>query len=199
MEAFMSIILTPELKQEYENLFATCQIKADKEQAVNRIATKVVANRPRYEVVQAATGVPWFVVGAIHNLEASLNFKTHLHNGDPLTAKTVHVPKGRPPGTPPFRWEDSAIDALQFDHLTNVPEWTLSMALFKLEGFNGFGYRTRHPEVLTPYLWSFSNHYTKGKFASDSKFDPNLVSNQCGAAVLFKQLTDQGLIQLPLV
>jgi len=195
----MSIVLTPKLKQEYENLFATCQINPGKQQAVETLAGKIVKNRGRYEEVQAATKVPWFVVGAIHNLEGSLSFKTHLHNGDPLTAKTVHVPKGRPPGTPPFRWEDSAIDALEFDNLTNVAKWTLAVALFKLEGFNGFGYRTRHPEVLTPYLWSFSNHYTKGKFASDGKFDPNLVSKQCGAAVLFKQLTDQGVIELPLV
>jgi len=195
----MSIVLTPKLNQEYQNLLATSHINHRKQQAVETLAGKIVKNRGRYEEVQAATKVPWFVVGAIHNLEGSLSFKTHLHNGDPLTAKTVHVPKGRPPGTPPFRWEDSAIDALEFDNLTNVAKWTLAVALFKLEGFNGFGYRTRHPEVLTPYLWSFSNHYTKGKFASDGKFDPNLVSKQCGAAVLFKQLTDQGVIELPLV
>ena len=194
----MSIILTPKLKQEYEDLFETCRIKPDRQHAVETLAGKIVKNRGRYEEVQAATKVPWFVIGAIHNLEGSLSFKKHLHNGDPLTAKTVHVPKGRPPEKPPFRWEDSAIDALEFDNLTNVAKWTLPVALFKLEGFNGFGYRTRHPEVLTPYLWSFSNHYTKGKFASDGKFDPNLISKQCGAAVLFKGLMSQGVIQLPL-
>src|ERR1051325_2645164 len=177
----MSIKLTPKLKKEYEDLFASCSIKADKKAAVNTIRDKIIANRHRYEEVQQTTKVPWFVVGMIHSLEGSLNFKTHLHNGDPLTAKTVHVPKGRPPGRPPFKWEDSAIDALEFDGLNKTNRWTLPMIMFKLEGFNGFGYRTRHPEVLTHYLWSYTNHYLKGKFVADGKFDANAVSKQCGA------------------
>jgi lysozyme family protein len=194
----MSITLTPKLKKEYENLFATCVINPPKQKAVDDIRKKIVDNRHRYEEVSGVTGVPWFVVAVIHSLEGSLNFKTHLHNGDPLTARTVHVPKGRPPGTPPFRWEDSAVDALKFDNLTGVSKWTLAVILFKLEGFNGFGYRTRHPEVLTPYLWSFSNHYTKGKFTSDGKFDPNAVSKQCGAAVILQSLSAEKIIDIPL-
>lgn len=194
----MAITLTPKLKTEYENLFATCAINPPKQAAVDAIRQKIVANRHRYEEVSAPTNVPWYVVAVIHSLEGSLNFKTHLHNGDPLTAKTVHVPKGRPAGTPPFRWEDSAADALKFDNLTGVSKWTLAVILFKLEGFNGFGYRTRHPEVLTPYLWSFSNHYTKGKFTADSKFDPNAVSKQCGAAVILQSLNTEKIIEIPL-
>lgn len=143
----------------------------------------------------ASTGVPWFVIGVIHNMEGSLNFKTHLHNGDPLAARTVQVPKGRPmAGTPPFRWEDSAVDALQFDKMTSLKNWTLPTTLFKLEGFNGFGYRKGHPEVLTPYLWSFSNHYTKGKFVKDGVFDPNATSAQCGEAAILQVLVKDGTI-----
>jgi lysozyme family protein len=77
-----------------------------------------------------------------------------------------------------------------------VKKWPLSVILFKLEGFNGFGYRTKHPEVLTPYLWSFSNHYTKGKFTVDRKFDANAVSKQCGAAVLLLSMSDAKIIEL---
>src|SRR5205085_8429741 len=194
----MAITLTPKLKKEYETLFATCVINPSKQAAVDTIRKKIVDNRHRYEEVEGVTGVPWYVVAVIHSLEGSLNFKTHLHNGDPLTAKTVHVPKGRPPGTPPFRWEDSAVDALKFDNMTGVRKWTLAVILFKLEGFNGFGYRTRHPEVLTPYLWSFSNHYTKGKFTGDRKFDPNAVSKQCGAAVILQSLSAEKIIDSPL-
>jgi lysozyme family protein len=187
----VSITLTPKLKQEYEDLFASCVISDAKRSAVVAVVTKIVTNRPRYEAVQTKTNVPWYIVAVIHSMEGSLNFKTHLHNGDPLTARTVHVPKGRPKGTPPFKWEDSAVDALEFDNMTGVQKWTLATALFKLEGFNGFGYRTKHPEVLTPYLWSFSNHYQKGKFVADGKFDPAAVSKQCGAAVILKALTSQ--------
>jgi lysozyme family protein len=193
----MSITLTTKLKAEYENLFDTCFINANREQAVEKIKDKIVVNRTRYDEVEAQTNVPWYVVAVIHYMEGSLNFKTHLHNGDPLTAKTIHVPKGRPQGKPPFKWEDSAIDALKFDHMTDVKKWFLAQILFKLEGFNGFGYRTRHPEVLTPYLWSFSNHYTKGKFVADGKFDPNAVSRQCGAAVILQSMVAEHIIDIP--
>jgi lysozyme family protein len=194
----MSIVMTPQLEKEYKDLFATCQVRPDKVAQVGKVKDKIVANRTRYSEAEGSTGVPWFVIGVIHNMEGSLNFKTHLHNGDPLTARTVHVPKGRPvAGTPPFRWEDSAVDALRFDNMTTLKKWTLAATLFKLEGFNGFGYRTRHPEVLTPYLWSFSNHYTKGKFVKDGVFDPNATSGQCGAATILQVLVKDGTVVFP--
>jgi lysozyme family protein len=40
--------------------------------------------------------------------------------------------------------------------------------------------------VPTPYLWSFSSLYEKGKFVADGVFDPAAVSKQCGAAVMLK-------------
>ena len=192
----MSITLTTKLSNEYQELFASAVVNPARQAAVKVMQDKIAANRSRYEEVEQSTKVPWFVVATIHSLEGSLNFKTHLHNGDPLTARTVHVPKGRPLGKPPFTWEESAIDALQFDGLTTVTKWTLPMILFKLEGFNGFGYRTRHPEVLTPYLWSFTNHYQKGKFVADGKFDPNAVSKQCGGAAILKALSLDGTIDI---
>jgi lysozyme family protein len=191
----MSITLTTKLSNEYQELFESAVVNTVKQPAVKVMKDKITANRSRYEEVEQSTKVPWFVVATIHSLEGSLNFKTHLHNGDPLTARTVHVPKGRPLGKPPFTWEESATDALQFDGLTTVTKWTLPMILFKLEGFNGFGYRTRHPEVLTPYLWSFTNHYQKGKFVADGKFDPNAVSKQCGGAAILKALSLDGTIE----
>jgi lysozyme family protein len=194
----MAISLTPKLKKEYEDLFGSCAINSAKQEAVNKVRDKIVANRLRYELVETTTNVPWYVIAAIHSLEGSLNFKTHLHNGDPLTGKTFHVPKGRPPGTPPFTWEASAADALEFDNMKSVKKWILAVILFKLEGFNGFGYRTRHPDVLTPYLWSFTNHYQKGKFVADGKFDPTAVSQQVGVAAILKALTTAGVIDIPI-
>jgi peptidoglycan hydrolase-like protein with peptidoglycan-binding domain len=43
--------------------------------------------------------------------------------------------------------------------------------------------------VPSPYLWSFSNHYTRGKYVADGRFSPTAVSQQVGAAVLLKQLS----------
>ena len=55
----------------------------------------------------------------------------------------------------------------------------------------GFGYRSR--DVATPYLWSYSQHYTKGRFVADHVFNPNAVSKQAGAAVLLKALQAKAL------
>ena len=42
-----------------------------------------------------------------------MRFDQHLHNGDPLSGRTTHVPPGRPrPASPPFTWEQSAHDAI---------------------------------------------------------------------------------------
>ena len=114
----------------------------------------------------------------------------HLHNGDPLTARTTHVPAGRPVANPrgepeagprrsapnPYTWEESAADALCQKGLNAWADWTIVGSLFQLEAYNGWGYRMYHSEVLSPYLWSFTNHYTKGKYASDGKWGANLVA-----------------------
>src|SRR5207244_845789 len=132
------------------------------------------ASKARYEKVGNALAIPWHVVAAIHCMEGSLRFDRHLHNGDPLSARTVHVPRSRPVAAPAdgvkYTWEESAVDALILDHLANRSDWSLPATLYRLEGFNGFGYRPHG--INTPYLWSFSNHYAKGKFGEDGKYDP---------------------------
>jgi lysozyme family protein len=182
-----------ELRSEYNRLLQTCEIRADKLTEVQDICDTILANKPRYEAIATATSVPWFMVAAIHSLEGSLNFKTHLHNGDPLTARTVNEPAGRPKnGSPPFTFEESAIDALAFDKVAVNLEPTFAGICFKLEGFNGF--RSRELGIHTPYLWSFSNHYTKGKFVRDGVFDPDAVSKQCGSAVILLRLLEMKAI-----
>lgn len=182
------------LRNEYDALLKTCEIRPNRLAAVKKICETVLANRLRYEKIAAETGVPWFMVGAIHSLESSLRFDKHLHNGDPLSARTVQVPKGRPKGgSPPFTFEESAIDALTFDKLTLDLDRSFAGICFKLEGYNGFGSRSRG--INTPYLWSFSNHYTKGKFVKDGVYDPEAVSQQCGAAVILRRLLEMQAIQ----
>jgi lysozyme family protein len=194
----MTVLLTGALGSEYQNLFDTCEIQPVRQAAVEKVVATIAQNQTRYQAVAAPLGIPWFFLGAIHNMESSLNFKLHLHNGDPLTARTVHVPPGRPlTGSPPFPWEASVTDALQLERLDQVTDWTLPGILYQMEKYNGFGYRTRHPEVLSPYLWSGSRHYTSGKFVADGKFDPDAVSEQCGAAVILRRMADRGIIPLP--
>ena len=178
-------------RHNYDLLFESCLVRPNRRASVDQLVSRITASRPRYQKVGKALGIPWYVVGIIHSLEASGNFTRHLHNGDPLTARTTHVPAGRPKtGKPPFTWEQSAIDALRGQGLDKWKDWSPAGTLFKLEGYNGFGYRDHHPDVPSPYLWSFSNHYRRGKYVADGHFSSTAVSQQCGAALLLKRLAE---------
>ncbi len=183
------------LLKDYQQLFDACQIRADKLSAVDAIVADITSQTKRYQAVGVPLGIPWYFIAAIHSLESSLNFKTHLHNGDPLTGRTEHVPKGRPPGEPPFTWEESAKDAMVYKELNRFRSWTVPELLFRLEAYNGWGYR-KHG-INSPYLWSYSNHYSRGKYVRDGVWDPEAVSKQVGAAVLLKRLAERQVIKLP--
>lgn len=186
----MATTLTAELANEYQFLFDTCIIKPEKKTEIESLVSKMFARKATYEVVANKLNIPWYFISIIHCMEGSLNFNTHLHNGDPLTARTVQVPAGRPPaGNPPFTWEESAIDALTLEGFTSRTDWSLPAMLFAFEKYNGFG--SRGKGINSPYLWSYSNHYTKGKFVRDRVFDPEAVSKQCGAAVLLKRILEK--------
>ena len=189
------ITLSSSLTSEYQDLFDTCLIPSTKAATVESLATNIENNKQRYASV-GGTKIPWYFIGVIHNMESSLNFTKHLHNGDPLTKRTVQVPAGRPPtGSPPFTWEESAKDSLGLKKLFDWTDWTIPGILFKLEQYNGFSYRLNHPHVKSPYLWSFSNHYTRGKFVADHVFSETAVSKQCGAAVILRRLAEKQSIK----
>ncbi len=185
----MPLAFTSDLKRNYQYLFDNCQIPEEKYNTVDQCVRKIVAVRSRYMAVSVLTGIPWYFIGIIHMMECSGDFTCHLHNGDPLSARTVHVPKNRPlTGNPPFTWEESAVDALKIKSLDQWTDWSVPGILFQFERYNGFGYRSK--EIKSPYLWSFSSHYKKGKFTADGFFDPNSVSRQIGAAVLLRRMSE---------
>lgn len=191
-----SVPLSEALRREYENLFNTCVIRSERGKELDALVAKLQANKPRYLKVSGAAGIPWGFVAVIHNMEASLNFTKHLHNGDPLTGRTVQVPAGRPKdGNPPFTWEESASDALTLKRLGAETDWSLAGTLYQLERYNGFGYRLHHAHVLSPYLWSFSNHYQSGKYVADGTWSDTAVSKQSGAAVLLRRMAENSQIE----
>lgn len=184
-----------DLKLRYEMLYAGAVVRPEWASTVAWHRQKLLQYRPRYDPVSAQTGVPWWFIGIVHALEGSFNFTTHLHNGDPLTAKTVRVPAGRPPvWNPPSDWASSAIDALQYDGLAGQGDWALARVLHRFETYNGMSYY-KHG-INSPYLWSFSNQYSKGKFVADHQYDPDAVSKQCGAAVMLRALADAGDVSI---
>ncbi len=191
-----TVNLTKTLRTEYQKLFDDCEITVARKPAVDQAMQKLLAARPRYTAVGGPLNIPWFFIGVVHAMESGTRFDRHLHNGDPLAGRTVQYPLGRPKDSePPFTWEQSATDALQFEGLDHWGDWSLAGTLYRLEKYNGFGYRMKHPEVLTPYLWSFSNLYSKGKYIQDGSFSATAVSQQCGGAVLLRDMLDQNLIE----
>ncbi len=174
-----------ELAPEYRQLFDTCLIAAPKRKLVTARVEHMQANQARYRALAAALQMPWTFIAIVHAMESNFNFTAHLHNGDPLSGRTVQAPAGRPAaGNPPFTWEQSARDAFEMKGYTGQTQWTTAHMLFRLEAYNGFGYRAKG--VATPYLWSYCQHYKKGKFIKDHVFDAEAVSKQAGAAVLLK-------------
>lgn len=144
-------------------------------------------NRGRYEALGDSLGVPWWFIAAIHCRECSYDFKQHLHNGDPLTARTRHVPAGRPTkGNPPFAWEVSAADALAYDGFTRQADWGIAIALDRLERYNGLGYQKRG--LPSPYIFAGTNQYIAGKYIADGVFDADYVDRQPGCAGIIKLL-----------
>jgi lysozyme family protein len=188
-----------DLKDEYTALLKNMVVSTTTNTQAKTLATaveRIKANQDQYKKVMQRTGVPWPIVGIIHSLEADCNLKLHLHNGNPLTARTRDEPSGRPPtGAPPFDWVDSAVDALTMPNhfLDTVRSWPVERIAYELEKYNGFGYRLQNTGVNTPYLWSFTNQYTKGKFIADHVFNPNKKSDQAGAMALLKVLMDAGI------
>lgn len=145
------------------------------------VAKSLVEAKGRYQAVEARTSVPWFIVAAIHEREASQRWDTQLGQGDPLDEISVHVPAGRGP----FKsWEDGAVDALAncAPYAVRWRDWSVGGSLSLLEQYNGLGYAARG--LPSPYIWSGTDQYRSGKYVRDGVFDPNAVDTQPGCAGL---------------
>lgn len=176
-----------DLAPEYRELWRTAQLRPERAKAVHAMAKRMLSHKERYLAVEAVSGVPWYVIGILHGRESTFDFDTHLHNGDPLTARTKHVPRGRPiKGRPPFTWEESAADALSCDGLDQIKDWTPERICWAVESFNGWGYRKHHADTLSPYLWAGTAHYRRGKYVQDGQWSSEAVDQQCGAIAVLR-------------
>ncbi len=197
----MNVPPLSDLSAEYCIQFTSCVPNPARVMECQALCSRISANEDRYQTVALVfpNQLPWFVIALIHAMEASLNFGCHLHNGDPLTRRTVNEPAGRPLGQPPFTWEESAKDALRFDRFDSVAsdDWkSVPGILYHLEGYNGWGTRLYH-NIRTPYLWGASNIEQPGKYVRDGKWDPTARTAQIGAAVLLAQLCRSHIVSLP--
>lgn len=174
----------------YEAAFQIMTFDKGFESQIAKTAQLVLSGKSRYDVVSKETGVPWRLIGTLHNMECGCDFSGVLHNGQRIvgtTRKTTIVPVGRGPFA---TWEASALDALKLDGLTNMANWTLGLELKWAESFNGLGYLKYHPQENSPYIWACTSiNDGEGKYVSDGKFDPSANTNsQVGIAAIYKQL-----------
>lgn len=176
----------------------SASIPQHKRHAVAVVAKRIIQHRERYEAVAKRTGVPWFTIAGLHNMEASGSFAKHLHEGSPLSSRTRWVPKGRPKtGAPPFTWEYSAEDAMNYDRMSQKNWARLGPALSACELYNGDGYRKYHPSTPTPYLWACTSVERPGKYVADGKWSSTARSAQIGIAAVWKQLEEWGVAKIP--
>ena len=83
---------------------------------------------------------------------------------------------------------------MTLEGFANQPDWTVPRVLYRLEAYNGFGYR--NPRIAHAVSLELLRAYaSQGKFVGDGQFDPNAVSKQCGAAIMIKRLLTMGALQ----
>lgn len=191
----MKVALSPSLN-EYNTLYALMEVDDTKEAQIKEAVDLIKKGKAEYVLAALCNkNLKWYAIGIAHYMECNCDFNKHIHCGDPLRARTVNEPKGRPLAEPkagkgkPYTWQESCLDWMVMKGWNKWKDWGVSDILYRLEANNGFGYRKR--EIATPYLWSYSNLYEKGKFVSDGEFDSNAVSKQVGAAILLQRLLNE--------
>ncbi len=177
---------------------ATPTIRPEWTGRLDVVITGIVRNRDRYLVIehQRLNGMPWFYVAGIHERESSRNFTCHLSEGSPLIHRTIYVPKGRLPyADPPYTFEQGAEDALYVLEHENVVNWSdYDASLYAIEAYNGLGYKLYHPDVKSPYVWSGTSLYTRGKYTSDGRFSRISVDQQVGVEAIRMRMKERGIL-----
>jgi lysozyme family protein/peptidoglycan hydrolase-like protein with peptidoglycan-binding domain len=172
------------LKGEYERNWSNLEIRPGRLADANAVARKAINGKATYQQVERLTDVPWYFVALCHYRESNFDFDTYLGNGESLHRVTSIVPKGRGPFA---TFVEGAVDALRIENFVGANDWGVARTLFRLEGFNGFGYHAKG--CNSPYLYGGSTLYgppeaRAGKFVRDHVFDPGHVDSQLGTAVV---------------
>ncbi len=151
--------------------------------AIQADAVRVLKSKDRYVAVSRKTGVPIVLLMALNEREDGGRFDCYLGNGEPLNRVTRLVPQGRGPFS---SWDAGAVDALTFEHLCGISDWTWALVAYHAEAWNGWGYRMHG--VHSAYLWAGSNVYTGGKYISDGHFDATAMDSQIGVIPLMRAI-----------
>jgi lysozyme family protein len=140
-----------------------------------------------YEGYQDASGVyvPWWLVAAMHDQEASNNPACQIWNGERWDQKTTLVPIGKGPWAS-FRASTEEFFAGTPLDLTRIgaggaPVFSLPATLQVLERHNGLGYAKKGKH--TPYLWTGTQYGVgTGLYVADGKYSATAEAKQAGLA-----------------
>ncbi len=147
-------------------------------------------NQDVYEQISIETGVPPALIAALHYRESACNFGTYLHNGQPLGQPTTMVPKN----VNFDNFHDAAVAALDNAqrqkgiYLSQDSDIVLMMTFAEL--YNGTGYTDYH-DMASPYVFSGTEVYEKGKYVSDGSFNSETVDKQPGVYILVMSVLDE--------
>lgn len=131
--------------------------------------------------------VPWWSIPLVHERECIRgvdNWTCNIAQGEPYNIKSRIIPHSGPFGS----FDEAAMDALyvQAPRLAMWNNWSLGGVATINEMYNGLGYAKRGR--ASPYVWSGTNVYIKGKYVADKKYDPEKVDTQIGVIVMLKAL-----------
>lgn len=188
----------------YKYLWENCTIPKENISKVKKVVDRISKMNKEYKEIEKLTGVPYYIVGLIHEMEASCRPNVYLGNGDPLFdkngngLKSVNVPKGRGP----FKnFIEGAIDALTASNRWKITDWSIEHILFKCETYNGMGYWNNgmklygHP-INSPYLWASSSNYGKkphtGRYVGDGNWQHEAISTRVGIGTALKYMEQVG-------
>jgi lysozyme family protein len=151
-------------------------------------APKIIKNKRVYRMIADALDCPLVLPALLHSREMGSDvgkFLAYLGNGQPYNKKTTIVPKGRGP-FPTF--SAGAIDALSLKKIQEIKEWSIERLFYECERYNGFGYRAKG--INTPYVYSYTNHYTQGHYVKDFTFSKTAKDGNIGVLALYKILCE---------
>ena len=186
------------LKAANEVLWKIAKILPSRQTEVNEVAERLCAEsaKVRYQEIEKATNVPWFVIAVIHEREASQDFTKQLGQGDPLNQISRHVPRGMGPyfdhpNDPPLHdaFYRCAVDTLENSspYAARWKDWTAGGALTLLVLYNGTGYFDYH-HMPSPYDWGATDQERYGKYTSDGHFSATAWDTQIGCAAMLKAM-----------
>jgi len=171
--------------------FCNCSLELNEEQykVIYDFLEHYDKNEARYKAMEEKTGVPAYLIAAIHYREGSGSFDKYIHNGTML-GNEIDVWKKEGDGQEKitlYTWEDSVIDSMERQHPSSIiVKGDYPTYLEFAEKYNGYGYRKNN--MKSPYIWSGTDTKLNGKFESDGIYNKNQEDKQLGIAVLLRAL-----------